>query len=128
MAKKARHQKLGKKPQKKATKVVPAAKKKTENRIEAIAKAKAKVQPLGAAKAGAKGNAFAAKRPGRRGRRPKNLAEYTPQHNEEDSYVLESEVQSLEYDTGIRVAGKGDDNALNVERFEDFDEELNFDW
>lgn len=76
-------------------------------------------------KAGQKG--FFTKPPGRRGRRPKNV-EYTPGQNEEESYVYEAEHERLEYDTGIRVAQKSDDGALSMERFEEFDEELNFDW
>jgi hypothetical protein len=63
---------------------------------------------------------------GRRGRRPKNM-EYTPQHNEEDSYTMESEYETLEYDTGIRVKDSKDEFGGGLDRFDDFDEELNFD-
>lgn len=65
--------------------------------------------------------------PGRRGRRPKNV-EYTPNNNEEESYSVESEYERLEYDTGIRLKETSDDKGYNLDRFEDFDEELNFDW
>jgi hypothetical protein len=66
---------------------------------------------------------------GRRGRRPKNYSEYVPSHNnEEESSALESEYDGIEYDTGIRVKAGGDDKSFSFERFEDFDEELNFDW
>src|SRR5687768_5812678 len=41
--------------------------------------------------------------PGRRGRRPKGAVEYTPEHREEEGYVLESDNQAIEYDTGIRL-------------------------
>lgn len=76
------------------------------------------------AKAGQKG--FFTKPPGRRGRRPKNV-EYTPGSNEEETLVYETD-ERLEYDTGIRVAEKSEDSSLSMERFEEFDEELNFDW
>lgn len=65
---------------------------------------------------------------GRRGRRPKAAVEYTPGNQEEEAYVLESDYEGLEYDTGIRVKEGGDDRGFAVERFDDFDEELNFDW
>ncbi len=71
--------------------------------------------------------AFGARPPGRRGRRPKNV-EYTPGQNEEESYVYEAENENLTYDTGIRVSEKKDDAGVSLDRFEDFDEELNFDW
>jgi len=67
-----------------------------------------------------------AKPAGRRGRKPKNLADYTPAHQEEESYVLESEMERLEYDTGIRAPGGGDDAGFSMDRVDDFDEELNF--
>lgn len=64
--------------------------------------------------------------PGRRGRRPKNV-EYTPSNSEEESYVLENDYETLEYDTGINIKG-GKDDMMSLDRVEDFDEELNFDW
>lgn len=68
-------------------------------------------------------------RPGmRRGRRPKALEGYTPTHQEEDAYVLESDAEALEYDTGIRVKEQSEDGVFGAERMDDFDEELNFDW
>jgi hypothetical protein len=74
----------------------------------------------------AKGGMFG-KPAGRRGRRPKNAAEYTPVNQEEDGYVLESDYEGIEYDTGIRLKEGGEDGAFNLDRFEEFDEELNFD-
>lgn len=72
---------------------------------------------------------LAAARPkGRRGRRPKVSLDYVPEHQEEDAYVLEQEFESLQYDTGIPVPSKGEDGALTLDRSEDFDEELNFEW
>lgn len=66
---------------------------------------------------------------GRRGRRPKNLSEYTPENQEDDMYNFEQEQVSLEYDAGIRInKPQGDDGVYNLDRFEDYDEELNFDW
>lgn len=70
---------------------------------------------------------FFGRPPGRRGRRPKQAAEYTPMQQEEDSYVLESEYERLEYDTGIRLKDGADDGAFSFDRVEEFDEELNFD-
>jgi len=75
-----------------------------------------------------KGNALFAKPRGRRGRRPKGAAEYVPSNQEEESFVLESDYETLEYDTGIRLKEARDDRGFNVDRFEEFDEELNFDW
>lgn len=70
------------------------------------------------------------KPPGRRGRRPKAAAEYVPGNSEEEaSYVLESDNENIEYDTGIRVKQGGEERSFGgFERLEDFDEELNFDW
>lgn len=70
---------------------------------------------------------FFGRPPGRRGRRPKAAAEYTPSQQEEDSYAMEPEFEALEYDTGIRVKEGGDDGLFSFDRSEDFDEELNFD-
>lgn len=64
--------------------------------------------------------------PRRRGRRPKNV-EYTPTQQEEDTYVLESEYERLEHDTGIRLKDGGDDGSMGMDRTDDFEEELNFD-
>ena len=74
-----------------------------------------------------KHGAFLVKKPGRRGRRPKNV-EYTPNNNEEDQYVFEAEYERLEYDTGIRLKDHSEEAGGGLERVEDFDEELNFDW
>ena len=64
---------------------------------------------------------------GRRGRRPKNLVDYTPEHTEEDGIAMEPDnMEGLEYDTGIRVSQANEDRGYNVDV--DFDEELNFDW
>lgn len=72
---------------------------------------------------------LAAERPkGRRGRRPKVSLDYVPEHQEEDAYVLEQEFEALQYDTGIPVPSKGEEAGVVVDRAEDFDEELNFDW
>ena len=100
-----------------AAKEVPLEKKSVSQRL---------IETIEKRKLAKKDNAFG-KIPGRRGRRPKNV-EYTPNNNEEDSYVLESEHERLEYDTGIQLKEAGDDRAVKMERFEDFDEELNFDW
>lgn len=68
------------------------------------------------------------KPPGRRGRRPKNAAEYTPSNQEEDGYVLEQDMEGIEYDTGIRMKEGGDESGFALDRFDDFEvEELNFD-
>lgn len=69
-----------------------------------------------------------AKPGGRRGRRPKASAEYTPGNQEEETYALESDYEGLEYDTGIRVKEAAEDRSFNLDRFDDYDEELNFDW
>ena len=66
--------------------------------------------------------------PGRRGRRPKGSVEYTPEHQEEELFVADADQESLEYDTGIRVKQYREDSAFSLDRFEEFDEELNFDW
>ncbi|NBX93869.1 MAG: hypothetical protein EB120_04415 [Proteobacteria bacterium] len=74
---------------------------------------------------------------GRRGRRPKNLTDYQPysEEQEDDQYSYQSENENLEYDTGIRVQNAPqtgiafrDDGLVTLDRVEDFDEELNFDW
>jgi len=76
-----------------------------------------------------KGSQFYSKPPGRRGRRPKAASEYIPgNQNEEEAYTLENDYTGIEYDTGIRVREGGEDRGFNVERFDDYDEELNFDW
>lgn len=64
---------------------------------------------------------------GRRGRRPKSMSDYTPSTQDEDSYVLESDYEGLEYDTGIRLKDSKDDLGFSLDRAEEFDEELNFD-
>ena len=111
-------------PKKKAAAVVQAepAKKVSQKLIETIEKRKQEQ-----AKAGGVPNRFG-KPAGRRGRRPKNV-HYTPQNSgDDDSYTNEAEYEGLEYDTGIRVASKGDEGSFSSDRFEEFDEELNFDW
>lgn len=65
---------------------------------------------------------------GRRGRRPKALTEYVPEHQEEENYNNENDYEGLAYDTGIQVKQARDDGSHPFERVEDFDEELNFDW
>ncbi len=75
------------------------------------------------------GSMFGGRPPGRRGRRPKAAAaDYTPEHQGEETYVMESDYEGIEYDTGIRVKQGGEDKGFNLDRFEEFDEELNFDW
>ena len=74
------------------------------------------------------GSKFFVKPPGRRGRRPKNLVDYQPENREEDAYIIESERENIEYDTGIRVTERKEESGFGLDRFEDFDEELNFDW
>lgn len=67
---------------------------------------------------------------GRRGRRPKRLAEYTPSNGDEnssDQMENENQYEGLEYDTGIRVKEVQTEDMYSMDRFEDFDEELNFD-
>ncbi len=82
----------------------------------------------GQAAGNGKGAMFGGKPPGRRGRRPKAVSEYVPGNNEEEAYVLEADHESIEYDTGIRVKEGGEDRGFSLDRFEDYDEELNFDW
>jgi len=73
---------------------------------------------------------------GRRGRKPKNLVDYQPysEEQQDDQYMYPNENENLEYDTGIRVGGSTggmslrDDGTMVLDRVEDFDEELNFDW
>lgn len=67
-------------------------------------------------------------KPARRGRRPKASAEYTPENSNEEGYVLEEQYERIEYDTGISYKSQGgDDGSFSLDRFDDFDEELNFD-
>lgn len=83
----------------------------------------------------AKSPAFSKPR-GRRGRRPKNMVDYQPysEDQQDDQYSFPNENENLEYDTGIRVGGQSsgasfrDDGSIVLDRVEDFDEELNFDW
>lgn len=107
----------------------PASQKKVSaNLIATIEKRKQEKE-----KAAAKGGGFG--RPaGRRGRRPKRPIEYTPQHNEDGEggeetaeFEAQSDYTGLEYDTGIRVEKAGGDDGFRLDRFDDFDEELNFD-
>lgn len=73
-----------------------------------------------------KGSMFG--KPARRGRRPKASAEYTPENSNEEGYVLEEQFERIEYDTGISYKSQGgDDGSFSLDRFDDFDEELNFD-
>ena len=64
----------------------------------------------------------------RRGRRPKAMADYQPNNNEDENREEEVDYKGLEYDTGIRVAKPKDENPFNMDRFDDNDEELNFDF
>lgn len=106
----------------KAKEIAAPEKKVSSKLIETIERRKAEQQ-------GRKGGNQMFGRPaGRRGRRPKAAAEYTPTNSDEEAYVLESDYEGLEYDTGISVKSPKDDGAFNLERFEDFEEELNFDW
>ncbi|MBY0370139.1 hypothetical protein K2X33_05595 [bacterium] len=70
-------------------------------------------------------------RPVRRGRRPRaSNTEYTPENsNNEEAYVLENEYDRHEHDTGVQQNPRtgGDDAGFSLDRFDDFDEELNFD-
>ncbi|NBW98648.1 hypothetical protein EBR03_03665 [bacterium] len=83
----------------------------------------------------AKNPAFSKPR-GRRGRRPKNMVDYQPysEEQQDDPYAYPSENENLEYDTGIRVSSPSssgvfrEDGGVSLDRVEDFDEELNFDW
>ena len=76
-------------------------------------------------KTATKGSAMFARPPGRRGRRPKGAVEYTPENQEEEALVMESDYEGIEYDTGIRLKQAKDESGFNVEY--EFDEELNFD-
>ena len=75
----------------------------------------------------ASGSQHFARPPGRRGRRPKGAVEYTPEHQEEDVLLVDADAEGLEYDTGIRVK-QPKEEGFSLDRFEEFDEELNFDW
>ena len=65
------------------------------------------------------------KRRGRRGRRPKNMTDYTPSHGEEVDDDSDSDNQRLRYDTGISMH-RGEDDVFSLE-FDDYEKELNFD-
>ena len=62
----------------------------------------------------------------RRGRRPKNISDYSNQ-NDEPGYGSDADYRGLEYDTGIRVKKSAEDKGFVAERYDDFEEELNFD-
>lgn len=79
-------------------------------------------------KAGAPGNGMFGRPAMRRGRRPKALAEYQPSNQEEEEYNPDLDYRGLEYDTGIRVNKAKDDGPFSLDRFDDYDEELNFDY
>ena len=64
----------------------------------------------------------------RRGRRPKAMADYKPNSDEEESREEDVDYKGLEYDTGIRVAKPRDENPFSLDRYDDHDEELNFDF
>jgi hypothetical protein len=99
----------------------PAAKKISQKFLEAMEKRKG---GWGARK----GALFGGRPPARRGRRPKASSEYTPENNSEEAYVLESEYERIEYDTGISYKPQGgEDGGFSLDRVDDFDEELNFD-
>ncbi len=63
----------------------------------------------------------------RRGRRPRAAVEYTPVNNEDDTYSVENEYERLEYDTGIRLKEGVEDRGFGVERFDESNDELDFD-
>ncbi len=114
-----------KKTSEEVTPAISARQKMAQKLAETIEKRKLEKEG-GAGKPG-NNKSFFGRPPGRRGRRPKSAAEYTPMQQEEDSYVLESDYERLEHDTGIRLKEGGDDGAFSFDRMEDFDEELNFD-
>lgn len=65
----------------------------------------------------------------RRGRRPKGMEDYQPyREDQEDGLAADDPVEQIQYDTGIQIAAGGEDASFRLERDEDFDEELNFDW
>jgi hypothetical protein len=70
--------------------------------------------------------AFGAKPGFRRGRRPKNV-DYQPPNNEDEGYHGENELESIRYDTGIRLGPSAEEMGFSLDRFDDYDEELNFD-
>jgi len=113
-----------KKSAKPAVKALEASAVTAKSVAEALAR---KIEKRKLEKASAARSSPFGKMPVRRGRRPKRLAEYTPSNNEEESLQPESDYEALQYDTGIRVKDASDDNGLGGERFDDFDEELNFD-
>jgi hypothetical protein len=101
--------------------VDPASKKISQKFLEAMEKRRG---GWGARK----GAAFGGRPPARRGRRPKASSEYTPENNSEEAYVLESEFERIEHDTGISYKSQGgEDGGFSLDRIDDFDEELNFD-
>lgn len=104
-----------------AQSVDPASKKISQKFLEAMEKRRG---GWGARK----GAAFGGRPPARRGRRPKASSEYTPENNSEEAYVLESEFERIEHDTGISYKPRGgEDTGFSLDRIDDFDEELNFD-
>ncbi len=104
-----------------AQSVDPASKKISQKFLEAMEKRRG---GWGARK----GAAFGGRPPARRGRRPKASSEYTPENNSEEAYVLESEFERIEHDTGISYKPQGgEDGGFSLDRIDDFDEELNFD-
>ena len=64
--------------------------------------------------------------PTRRGRRPKNGADYTAS-SDEDVNSAERTPEKMHYDTGIKPSYSVDGDSLTFERSDDFEEELNFD-
>ena len=56
------------------------------------------------------------------------MADYQPNNNEDENREEEVDYKGLEYDTGIRVAKPRDENPFSLDRYDDHDEELNFDF
>lgn len=123
-AKEAQELKVVAKPATEAKRVSDSARKNLAQKIaETLEKRRLAKQALGLEKPPAEEKPKA-----RRGRKPKALVEYTPTHTEDDDYSADVDYQGLEYDTGISVAKGGDDSGLSMDRFDDHEEELNFDY
>jgi len=65
--------------------------------------------------------------PKRRGRKPKDVSEYNAAQDD-DAFGTETEIENLQYDTGIQIKKETDEFGIALDRFEEYDEELNFDW
>ncbi len=110
-----------------AKKVVVAPQQPEVKKEAVVGKPAGKPTPVADPKKGP-GNGMFARPQMRRGRRPKALADYKPNSDEEENREEEVDYKGLEYDTGIRVAKPRDDNPFNMDRYDDYDEELNFDF